>query len=77
MDVKQFISEIAEIIEADPASLTLDTDFRKSADYWSSLTGFGILVFMQDKFGVDINVDDFLKLNTVGELYSLTLNKKA
>ena len=49
MTDKQFIEEIAEIIEADPATLTLDSDFRESADYWSSLTGFSILIFLQDR----------------------------
>lgn len=69
---RQFIDELAEIIEADPSSLTLESDFRKSCEFWSSLTGFGILIFMQDRLGVRLEVDDFLRLNTVGELYALT-----
>ncbi|WP_346689508.1 phosphopantetheine-binding protein [uncultured Cloacibacillus sp.] len=69
MDVKQFIEEIAEIIEADPTTLTLDSDFRESADYWSSLTGFSILIFMQDRCGVKVSVDDFLEMSTIGDLY--------
>lgn len=73
LEEKQFIAEVAEIIEANPALLTMDSDFRSAADYWSSLTGFGILVFMQDRFNIEIDVDDFLKLNTIGELYSLIL----
>jgi len=69
---RQFIDELAEIIEADPSSLTLESDFRKSCEFWSSLTGFGILIFMQDRLGVRLEVDDFLRLNTIGELYALT-----
>lgn len=69
MDIKQFIEEIAEIIEADPTTLTLDSDFRESADYWSSLTGFSILIFMQDRCGVKVSVDDFLEMYTIGDLY--------
>ena len=69
MTDKQFIEELAEIIEADPTTLTLDSDFRESADYWSSLTGFSILIFMQDRFGVKVSVDDFLEMNTIGDLY--------
>ena len=60
MTDKQFIEEIAELIEADPSQLTMDSDFRESADYWSSLTGFSILIFMQDRCGVNVPVDDFL-----------------
>ena len=76
MDTKQFIEEIAEIIEAEDVSkLSLKSDFRESADFWSSLTGFSILVFMQDKCGVNIPVDDFLKMNTIGDLYDTTIKE--
>ena len=68
MTEKQFIEELAEILEADHTTLTLDSDFRESADYWSSLTGFSILIFMQDRCGVNIPVDDFLEMHTVGDL---------
>ena len=69
MTDKQFIEEIAELIEADPSQLTMASDFRESADYWSSLTGFSILIFMQDRCGVNVPVDDFLEMNTIGDLY--------
>ena len=75
MDVKQFIEELAEILEADPTTLTLDSDFRESADYWSSLTGFSILIFMQDRCGVNVSVDDFLEMHTIGDLYKAAVNK--
>jgi len=76
MDERQFINEIAEIIETEPSKLTLASDFREASDFWSSLTGFGILVFMQDKMGVEINIDDFLEMNTINELYALTVKEK-
>lgn len=69
MEAKQFIEEIAELIEANPAALSLDSDFRECADYWSSLTGFSILIFMQDRCGVNVPVDDFLEMKTIGDLY--------
>ena len=69
MTQDQFIEELAEILEADPTTLTLDSDFRESADYWSSLTGFSILIFMQDRCGVKVPVDDFLEMKTIGDLY--------
>lgn len=75
MTEKQFIEELAEIIEADPTTLTLDSDFRESADYWSSLTGFSILIFMQDRCSVKVSVDDFLEMNTIGDLYKAATNK--
>lgn len=76
MDEKRFIEEIAEIIEADAKDLTLESDFRKSADYWSSLTGFCILVFLQDKCSTLLPVEDFLEMNTIAELYDATKKEK-
>ena len=76
MTEKEFIVEIAEIIEADAKDLTCESDFRKSADYWSSLTGFCILVFMQDKCGTQLSVEDFLEMNTIAELYNATKKDK-
>jgi len=76
MTEKEFIAEIVEIIEADPKEVTLDSDFRKSADYWSSLTGFCILVFLQDKCGTTLPVEDFLEMNTIAELYDATKKDK-
>ncbi|MCQ4764175.1 acyl carrier protein [Cloacibacillus evryensis] len=75
MNEKQFIEEIAEIIETDASELTMESDFRESADFWSSLTGFSILIFMQDRCGVNIPVDDFLNMNTVADLYSTTVKE--
>ena len=75
MNEKQFIEEIAEIIETDASELTMESYFRESADVWSSLTGFSILIFMQDRCGVNIPVDDFLNMNTVADLYSTTVKE--
>lgn len=76
MTEKQFIEEIAEIIEAEDASkLSMESDFRESADFWSSLTGFSILIFMQDRCGVNIDVDDFLEMNTIKDLFE-TISKE-
>ncbi|EHL65515.1 hypothetical protein [Cloacibacillus evryensis] len=76
MTEKQFIEEIAEIIEAEDASkLSMESNFRESADFWSSLTGFSILIFMQDRCGVNIDVDDFLEMNTIKDLFE-TISKE-
>lgn len=76
MNERTFIEEIAEIIEADPKELTLNSDFRKSADYWSSLTAFCILVFLQDKCNTPLSVEDFIEMNTIAELYDATKKEK-
>ena len=75
MNEKQFIEEIAEIIETNASELTMESNFRESADFWSSLTGCSILIFMQDRCGVNIDVDDFLEMNTIKDLFE-TISKE-
>ena len=41
------------------------------ADGWSSMTGFALIVFMEDTFAVSIDPDVFSEMNTLQELYSL------
>jgi acyl carrier protein len=69
---RQFIDEVAEIIEADPKSLSLASDFREKADFWSSLVGFALLVFMEERYGMELSVDKFIECRTIGDLYTLT-----
>jgi acyl carrier protein len=72
MEIPQFINEIADIIEADPQTLSLESDFRESADFWSSLVGFALLTFLEDQYGVELTIDEFLESRTIGDLYSKT-----
>ncbi len=69
MNAQQFINEIADIIEADPKSLSLESDFRKEADFWSSLVGFALLTFLEDQCNAVLSVEKFLECETVGDLY--------
>jgi acyl carrier protein len=75
METSQFINEIADIIEADPQTLSLESDFRQSADFWSSLVGFSLLTFLEDRCGCVLSIDEFLESRTIGDLYSKTLVK--
>jgi acyl carrier protein len=70
MDAPQFINEIADILEADPQTLSLESDFRESADFWSSLVGFALLTFLEDQCGATLSVDEFIESKTIGDLYS-------
>ena len=71
MSQEQYFKDIAEILEVDPGSLSLETDFRKAADSWSSMTGFAMIIYLEDAYGVSVDPDLFSSLNTLGELYSL------
>lgn len=68
---KEFIRKISDVLEVDPGELTMESDFRKVTPNWSSLTGFGLMVMMEDEYSVKIEVDDFLKMKTIGDLFKL------
>ncbi|MDR1378931.1 MAG: acyl carrier protein [Synergistaceae bacterium] len=70
MNVPQFINEIADIIEADPRTLSLESNFRESADFWSSLVAFTLLTFLEDQYGATLSVEELIECQTLGDLYS-------
>jgi len=72
MNEREFIYEIAEIIEAEPESLSLASDFREKADFWSSLVGFALLTFIEERCGMVLSVDDFMACVTIGDLHAKT-----
>ena len=70
MTPQQFIAEVADIIEADPKKLSMESSFREEADFWSSLVGFALLTFLEDQCEARLSVDEFIACVTVGDLYS-------
>ncbi len=71
MSQEQYFKDIAEILEVDAESLSPETDFRNVVDSWSSMTGFAMIIYLEDTYGVSVDPDRFSSLNTLGELYSL------
>lgn len=65
----EFKAAVADILCLEPEEVTMELDFRTVED-WSSLMGFGLLVMMEQDYGVKISVPEFLKIATVGELYA-------
>jgi len=72
MNEREFISEVADIIETDSNSLSMASSFREESDFWSSLVGFALLTFMEQECGTVISVDDFIACETIGDLYKKT-----
>jgi len=68
--MEHFCEQLAEILEVDPANLTPDYAFRSVPD-WGSLMGFSILILLQDEYGCRLTVEQFVHLETVGELYAV------
>ena len=62
----RFLESAAGVLETDDVGF--DTDFR-SLPGWCSLQGFGLLVMMENDWDAPLKLDDFLKMERVGELY--------
>jgi acyl carrier protein len=60
---------MAEILEVSVDSIDLGTRFREIPG-WGSMAGFAILITMEENYGVKIPVPEFLKMNTLGEIFA-------
>lgn len=65
----RFIELVAEVFEVEPEEVTMEKDFRKELTDFSSLVGFSLIVMMEDEYGVNVSVEEFLACKTVGDLY--------
>ena len=74
MSWMQFVEGTAEILEVAPESLKPETRFRDITDGWSSMTGFALIVFLEDAFAISVDPDVFTEMNTLQELYMLVEN---
>lgn len=52
LDTTKFIEQFAEVVEVQPAELSLSDRFREKVPYWSSLLGFGLLTMIEMEYGV-------------------------
>jgi acyl carrier protein len=68
--MERFLELVAEILEVDPESISMDTDFRNDVDGWDSMKGFSIICMIEDEYQVQIDVPSFLRCRTVGDLYA-------
>lgn len=66
--MNRFTASVASVLEVDGEGLSLDSRFRE-VDGWCSLTGFGLLVLLENDWDAPISVTSFLELQTVRDLY--------
>ena len=62
--MNEFLDRMSAILET---SVTAETRFRE-VEGWSSLMGFGILVTLENDYGRRMMIDEFRKMQTVGDL---------
>jgi acyl carrier protein len=66
---EKFITELADILETEPGELEPDTEFKADRFDWDSLKGYAILLMLEEEFGVNLSVDDFIKVQTIRDLF--------
>lgn len=72
--MEKFLNDMAEVLELDPKEVSMETEFRTVED-WGSMMGFSILVMVESEYGVKITVPEFLKMNTVGDIFARIQSK--
>jgi len=65
----KFLEFISEILEVEAKDISMDTNFREDVEDWDSMKGFGIICMVEDEYGIQIKVPDFLNCKTIGDLY--------
>ena len=63
--MEEFLPKVAEIL--DVPSVTPDFKFR-SIDEWDSMKGFSIIVLMEQDYGKEMSVSEFLNCETILDL---------
>ena len=63
--MEEFTAKIADILEVD--SVTPEFRFR-TVDDWNSLKGFSLMVLMEQDYGKEMSVEEFLGCETVDDL---------
>lgn len=73
---ERLISALAEALEMEPSKIKPVDTFRDYENY-SSLTELSVLAMLDSDFGVEIEMKDFNKYITVGDLIHLVSGNSA
>ncbi len=66
--MNRFIDAVAGVLEVDPSSIDLDAPFRET-EGWCSLKAFGLLVMLENDWGAPTDIEKFMTLRTVRDLW--------
>ena len=75
MDFKTFLKEFCSQFEDENTQIG-ETDRFRETTLWDSLTGMAVLYMIEHNYGVEIPVDDFLKLETPMDIYKYIQESK-
>lgn len=67
---EKLINALAEALEIDAGVINVDDNFRDYESY-GSLSELSVLAMLDSEFGIEIEMKDFNRYKTVGDLVSL------
>jgi acyl carrier protein len=73
---EKLTAALAEALEMDENQIKIEDKFRSYENY-SSLTELSILALLDSEFGIEIEMSEFNKYLTVGDLLLLVTNRSA
>ena len=68
--IESFIAALSEALEMDPTEIDSNSRFRDFENY-SSLSELSVLAMLDSEFGIEIEMKEFNKYITVGDLMQL------
>ena len=75
MDFTVFIKDFCGQFEDENIQIAENEKFRKTT-LWDSLTGMAVLYMIEHNYGVQIPVEEFIKLETPREIFEYISKKK-
>lgn len=76
MEIKEFISKLAELFEdTDVSAFTAGTEFKK-LDEWSSLMALSIIAMIDEEYEVGIKGEDIRSSSTVNDLFEIVKSRR-
>jgi acyl carrier protein len=73
---EKFINAFAEALEMDVTLIRESDNFRDYENY-SSLSELGVLAMLDSEFGIEIEMREFNKYKTIGDLLQLITARSA
>jgi len=67
----KLLIKVSEILEVSKDNVKLLSRFRIDFPDWDSLKGFAMIVMLEEEFNLKISFNDFLKLNTIQDIFNL------
>lgn len=72
--IDEFIDFVEKEIYFSEKKIHALTDFKKELD-WDSMNAFLFMAMIQDKYGVILEDQDFVKADSIGDIFEIILHK--